>query len=148
MATQTTERIPAAQMIGSAVLLQREAVLLVTTLVERGIAQHRQVNGIPPSPVVLSLQAMLKRAATLAHTEVEERRRSDVREMAAMSPSNKSRKDEIDAHEAASILGCSTRQITRQAHSLGGWGGSQGKPWRFSRAEVETYKAERATPTR
>jgi len=129
--------------VGPALLLQREALLQVVRLVDLGIEQHHRVNGISPSDAVNALQAMLHRAAPLALAEVEALRQSDVRAMAEMSPSNKSRKDEIDAHQAAVILGCSPRQVTRQARSLNGWGGSQGKPWRFSRADIEAYRAAR-----
>jgi len=131
---------PALQIIGGAVLLQREAVLLVTRFVDLGIEQHRKVNGISSSPPVQQMQTLLHRAAPLALEELQALRRSDVQAMAEMSPLNKPRKDEIGAREAADILSLSPRQVTRIASSLSGTGGSQGKPWRFSRAEVESYK--------
>lgn len=134
-------RPPAAQLIGPAVLLQREAVLQTSRLIDLGIAQHRRVHGIEPSAAVHALQSLFQKASELALAEVEALRHSDVQAMAEMSPSKKPRNDEIGAREAAEILRLSPRQVTRIAPSLSGTGGSQGKPWRFSRADVESYRA-------
>lgn len=132
---------PAVQLIGSAVLLQREAVLLVAELVNLGVHQLQQVNGISASPNVVKVQKILAHAATLTRDNLARPRRLDGQVVPVAAPSISG--DTIGVAAAAVILRRSRRQTIRLARTLNGWGGSQGKAWSFSRAAVETYAAER-----
>ena len=128
---------PPVQVIGgSALMLQRGGLVLAARFIEYGIKQHELVNGIHPSADVKLLLALTTEAVAGARAEIE-RGRLDVQ---AKAPRAHSKEDAIGATEAAEILGCSRRHITRIATSLNGWGGGKGKAWRFSRAEIYNYK--------
>lgn len=118
-------------------LLQREAVTLVARLVDVGIKQLQASSGIDMPAHVLATRAALHRAAAVALAEAEARRHSDVQAETRRASWNL--EEAIGVIEAADILGCSRRQVTRLARSLNGWGGHQGKPWKFHRDEVERY---------
>lgn len=108
---------PAVQALGSAVLLQGAALAEVLHLVAVGAQVRQRRDGIPPSPALQDLIAVLARAVDDSPLSPTRQRHVVT---AVTSEDLKSVGVPMGSREAAELLGLSVRQIQRSAAVLGG----------------------------
>ena len=126
------------QVLGSAVLLQEEAVLQVLTAL--GVYERSlKANGAQPSPRLLGLQRAFALAALAVHAQngdVSQVRQRDATLDASQPDSTQTA--QIGTREAAQMLGVTTRQVQRLAATLDGRRLANGHII-FDRLAVQSY---------
>ena len=119
------------------VLVRGAALLRVARIAAQGARSTNKLDGIALDSATRSDLAVLVTEARHVMSDVG---RSDVREVVDESESD--RADDMDAGQAAEVLGVSRRQVVRIAADLGGRRGP-GRVHVFDRAAVVAYAMER-----
>jgi len=113
-----TPPAPAVQRLGSAVLLQGQAVLAAQGLIAIGVRETTRRDGISPSPGLQALLRVLSEVALDIRSESAPGRPQTVPIVADAASSTV--QDELTTNEVATMLGIGARQVRRLAPGLGG----------------------------
>ncbi len=110
---------PPLQRLGSAILVQGQAVVDLHMLVRGGLRMHRSVDGIEPASRLRQLDQVLAEAAAVVTDELmsgvgQMSRRQQVDQACSELP------EEIGTCEAAGLLHLTPRHVQRLAVDLGG----------------------------
>lgn len=126
------------QRLGTAVLVQGAAVPALARLAARGL-RDRDRDGLPPSPSLAALVAVIEAAADAAG-DVSPARPAGRPALATSAGWEPPRG--VTSSEAADLLGLSVRQVRRLKEDLGGWYG--GTKLMFDPERIAEYGAMRS----